>query len=460
MEKDFIQSSDLDFNNLMRLALVNGLRFIPEAGPFISGLVSLLWKEDSSQEDVWNTIKERVEALVDKKISTNNLEQLKLNLIGLKNVVDDYTLSASDKGSSKQYISEKFNIAIGQFESLEPFFMAKEDDPQLFIPLFTQFSNLYLGILREGAIFGTEWTWSEVDVKRTRQKLTSKIQEYSTYVEVEYQKGKLAITGQSLNYCLNWDREMILTVLDFKYYWQFFDKNLSKTDSFTIPKLTREIFSDIRGSNGGVPYYYGITLPNQKYGFVPDSNEHISKLEAYGWERLDGFKIWCGSKLITDRTDGGGSCTTNGWSGEVSKENPITKIHTEADDCVVSTTLIFKNGDTALIGGLDKNKSRNWKTDDSFDGHILSNVYIPHINKDSVGCIIYCFRLEDSFVNVELTGFDNQSDTDFEFIKKSHTQINEDPELPIPEAVAKPRGCFGQSLLILISGIVLFALWL
>src|SRR5215210_2889880 len=84
----------IDWNDAAKMAVVAGLKMIPEAGEFLGPLVDILWP--STKEDVWGEIKAQVETLVNQKIAAGVYQQVTEDLQGLKNQITLYRDEVKD----------------------------------------------------------------------------------------------------------------------------------------------------------------------------------------------------------------------------------------------------------------------------------------------------------------------------------------------------------------------------
>jgi hypothetical protein len=384
-------------NNLVREFILIGLTEIPEVGGLISGLTGILWP--ASQEDVWDGIENRVEQLIDRKLSGYEYQQVWEDLQGLNNAIDDYTTAVKDSQTDLSYISEKFNAAIAAFETAEPHFKS-EGSEVLLLPLFAQMVNLYLSLLRDGVIFGKKWGWSDRDVADIQTKLTTQINRSVKYANDWYQQGyqnlSLPNDGSNLRSRIfkiqnAYDREMTLSVLDSVFYWPYFDPTVNPPGG-TLPKLTREIYSDPQGTSS-IQEFFAFTTPPPK----------IDNISVWGWDRIDAVQVsyggvW-GNRMGDLPTDTSGGCNQppHGWNGQISAANPIVAVSGRSGDIINAMSFTFKDGrQTNECGG-------NYPGGDlfswSFEGHILSFIWIFGVSEyyKSADCVVYGFRYEDSY---------------------------------------------------------------
>ncbi len=275
---------NVDYNNAARVVVSTGFGQVPGVGFVLSALVNIFWP--SSHKDVWSEIKEKVEELIDEKISNLVYQQVQEDLEGLNNNMNEY-LWAVKKSQVPTYISEKYNVVLGDFLQQRPHFQSNGYQV-LLLPLFAQFANMHLSLLRDGILYGDSWGWTEEIQQHNRQQIISTIQSYVDYVEMTYSNGledtkKKAPNNEHhtepFNTINKYTREMTLTVLDFKNMWQYFNP-VEYPDPVEV-YLNREIYSDAVGTadNSGP-----INLPTPPI-------QPISKIEVWAWDRIDACQV-------------------------------------------------------------------------------------------------------------------------------------------------------------------------
>jgi hypothetical protein len=136
---------------------------------------------------VWSEITDQVEAFIDERISDLVYQQVQEDLEGLKNNLDEY-LWAVQNSQIQTYISEKYNVALGDFLQQLPHFQSKGYE-LLLLPLFAQFANMHLTLLRDGALYGNSWGWTEEIQQHTREQIVDTIGSYIEYTETIYNQG-------------------------------------------------------------------------------------------------------------------------------------------------------------------------------------------------------------------------------------------------------------------------------
>ena len=243
--------SSLDYNDSLRLLISKSLGKIPEVGTLLSAITSLLWLK--SKEDIWTDIKKEVEALIDEKLNKEIYSNVQESLNGIKSNLDyflNYLYRPSDESTAKELwlvLHSEFNDKQYHFQS--------HGHKILLLPLFVQFANLQLSLLRDGVIHGNSWGWSQYVQDINAKELKDKIAEYEKYVEdnVQWKINKIKKHTHRNDhnaepfYAANvYERNVTLNILDFKNMWKYFD-----TKEYPHPVeivLDREIYTNPHGT--------------------------------------------------------------------------------------------------------------------------------------------------------------------------------------------------------------------
>jgi hypothetical protein len=385
-------SEPVTFNNTVRSLVTYGLTEIPGVGWLLGALTDVLWPTNG--EDIWGMIKNQVEQLIDEKISELVYEQVQEDLVGLQNVIADYEQALKDSSGDPSYISEKYNVALGAFEVSQPHFEA-EGYEVLLLPLLAQMANLHLSLLRDGALHGTEWGWTEQDCADTQANLEKQIQGYTDWVNQWYPKGleQVKLPKSDPHHTAVWAaknsyiRGMTLGVLDLAFFWPSYDPK-TNPDGSNVPKDAREIYSDPIG-----------TADNSTFSVGPAPTDRITALQVWGWDRIDAVKVQTGGVWGPRMGDSSGGANTppHGWSGDISADNPVVEVDGKAGDILNSMVLKFKDGTTTneLGGNYGGGNPFTW----AFDGEVVSSFKIMGISDyyGSADCLVIGFRYEDSY---------------------------------------------------------------
>jgi len=396
----------MDYVNAIRKVVVKGLGMVPEVGGVLELLVDVLWEEPKQQKEVpWEAIRERFEKLIDDKLKEKTFNDTLLTLEGLKNVVNDYLIAVKDSTAESSFVSEKYNIALGEFDSHVPRFKQEGSEQYsiLLLPLFVQMANQHLALLRQGAFFGEAWGWKTSEVQKVKDQLNDTINDYKSWVEKCFKaeleevklRAKKELTPQKeWTYMNKYTRGMTLQVLDFAFYWTYFNKN-----NTTVPFPKRVIYSDPQGKTGdpfNVPGY----TPNP-YDSSISNTKRLSKLVIWGGQYIDAVQqAYEGGDLCPRMgNQNGGICDRpTGWDGESLQQNPIVQVDINSGLIVDSINIKLKNGENHHCGNKTSGAIKcNW----NYPNHILHEVYInkksPRKEFLTAESIVLGFRYEDSY---------------------------------------------------------------
>lgn len=383
-------------NDISRTIIISGLKQIPEVGDLLSSLCATLWPVKG--EDIWSEIKAQVEQLINQKISDLVYQQVSEDLVGLNNNVEEY-LWALKNSQVPTYISEKWNFLHGEFLQQLPHFQSSGYE-MLLLPLFAQFANLHLSLLRDGALFGKNWGWSDTEINHSKTLLTNQIKKYSDYVNTTWNtfyNQLISTTGSNkhktepFNTLNRYKRQITLTVLDYKESWPYFD--ITVWGENPEIKLTREIYSDPFGTSDDSLFVLS-TIPES----LP------KEITVWGWDRIDAIQLDYPEgkgpfgQSSTGRmgdAKGGSNQPPHGGQFNIEK-NPIVKVEVCSGSIINSLKLHFSDGtNSGLLGG-------NWTKDPGTNhivecsGHKLSSMKVMGWSHfyGSADCLVLGFKLD------------------------------------------------------------------
>lgn len=415
----------IDWNDDAKTIVSTALGLIPEGGEILSGLVDIFWP--SSGGDVWDQVKGQVDELITKELGNYDYNLVKGNLQGLKNVADDYTYAINHNGDIQKY----WNTLYTDFALYEPNFQQDGFEVRL-LPLFAQFANMYLSLLRDGVVNGVKWGIDTVTVQKAALDLakksdpdTSATGSYAKYVTD-------AINGYTTKYLQTiprddansepfkstnaFNRQMTLWVLGYMDTWPYY--NVTKypngavnPDGTAINLFNREIYSDPYGNT-----------------FTGNSPSTPIALPSPATQRPTSITVWSGSRIDAVQltyANGGGPGSIPGYSvtqtdrmGDqnggspntfnLSPENPIiqARVSYESHDYFignkqVSNTAVdsmfftFSDGSTTRKMGVKKTDDTSHDSGDI--GYLymaLSSIYIHGVSavyNNSADCIVFGF---------------------------------------------------------------------
>lgn len=212
----------VDWNNVALQAITLGLDEVPVIGSILSHLLAALWPGKS--QDVWGEIRQNVEQLVNQAITEDDYNQVQADLgavtdgtgSGLAGDLNNYVCSLDPNASNYNGMEPTmtWNAAEGAFTTAQPHFQPKGSE-LVFLPLFAQFANMHLSLLRDGVIKGYV---NEATLK-------TKLDEYGTYVDTQYKLGhdQRAGANKGFNYLNEYVSGMQVSVLRFRETWPYFD---------------------------------------------------------------------------------------------------------------------------------------------------------------------------------------------------------------------------------------------
>jgi delta endotoxin, N-terminal domain len=393
-----------DWNNAAEQSLAGALGLVPVAGPILSSLVYIFWPQG---EDIWAQIESQVEQLINQELSQYEQEQVTNNLQGLQNALNDY-LSALSTGDTVE-ISTQWIATDTIFDTYLPNFQSSSYQLML-LPLFAQFANMNLALLRDGVIAGAQWGWNTSYQSTIAQKLTDKIAAFTQYANNTYGP---ALTNVQQNtpvdnhacqpFCNvnQFVRQMTLTVLDFVQFWPYLD--VTKYPNPVTVLLTREIYSDPLGTCDNSGY---IKLPSPP-------TQPISQISVWAWDRIDAVQLTYpqgggpGGVTITPRMgdDNAGSNPPKppyGGTPNVTN-NPVVVATGVFGDIVNAIEFEFQDGSSVTYGGgAPGGKPSSY----SYTGEILSSIHINGVSQyyGSADCVVFGFQ----YPNGVVTGPDAQ----------------------------------------------------
>lgn len=388
-----------NYDALIRTAINAGIfrsleTFGPEGIPvglFLTDLLEALWPE--SKEDVWSEIKSQVEALINKKLDDFLYEQVSEDLQGLQNVAEDYLRAISD-GYHSEEIKSRWVALNELILNAKPHFETAGSE-FLLLPLFVQFVNLHISILRDMVAFGKTWGCTDAEVADYKQDLSKYIKEYTDYVNTQYANKLSTINpaGNShrtepFNSRNNFIRQSTLTILDFKDLWNYLDLNVYPTPPDEIV-LNREIYSDPYGTADDS----GISLPG--HPTIP-----ASRITIWGWDRVDAIQVDYptgggpnGSSSTGRMGDysGGSNQAPHGGSWEFNIDHYVSGAIVESGSILNGIKLKFSDGTTSNWCGGSGGTSYTVE----YDGHYVSSMKVMGVSNfyGSADCLVIGFKL-------------------------------------------------------------------
>ncbi len=275
---------DIDWNNAAETVIQTGLDEVPVAGGILSGLVGIFWP--SSEEDVWGSIKDRVSTMIDTKMASYAYTEIDAKLAGLKNLMDSYQ-SAISNGSSAAEIGEQWTNAESGFAQEYPSFKLSGYEYGL-LPLFSKMATMYLILLRDGVLHGSDWGFTQAFINGTNgvnDKLTSRITEFTDYTRSTLTSTFPSGTGR-IEKISSWVAKYNAAMAEsatYYHYWQYL-KNPTQNAVQDMLSPPQEYYLAVLGSGDSSNYYYADCF--EKYDF--NQRDEADKVKGL----ISQLKVW------------------------------------------------------------------------------------------------------------------------------------------------------------------------
>jgi hypothetical protein len=409
---------DFFWNNFCEVSLATFLGQVPGAGPVLNALVFILWPQQG--DDTWSDIKDNVEQLIGQEIEANDYATVQTNLQGLQNVLGDYAAALETVDYENIFVTFKtvdgdFDLYLPNFGYADPGGSSALDSTTqvLLAPLFAQFANLNLALLREGVLSLSSWGQPQAVIDSYSIKLTSKIANYTAYAQTVFQQGYETVghntkwspsTIQPFRSVNAYLRQMTLSLMDFAQAWPYLDPTAypyfdpTKSPNPLTVYLGREIFADPLGNcvpQGAV--YYG-PYSAGPINIAGPTTQPLYQVTVWGADRVDAFQC--------DYPPGGGpgGITSTGMdpsqTGDSAQEaqvfsvwvNPIIQVSGLSGDIINAGFFGFADGTTSpRLGG---NYQGGNPYSFAYQGEVLSSIHVNAYNQfyNSADSAVFGFR--------------------------------------------------------------------
>lgn len=375
---------NVDPNEAAKETVAMVLGEIPEVGVLLETLTKIFWP--AKDNDVWDQIEQKVEALIRRDLSELVYEQTQEDLTGLMNVLSDYTEYAQS-GHTPAQTSEHWTAAQEQFNASLPHFQAKGYEV-LLLPLWAQAANMHLGLLRDGVLFGRTWGWNDTDYNSALKSLQNAIKDCTAWAPRIFALGMADALGQagvSYHNCQpfrggnDYRQQMMPAVLDLAARWPCFDPTaypppVSPDDLY----LSREIYTDPVGTADDSGLFI---LPWQH------PTQPISQLTVWSGTLIDAIQVSYpaggGPDKVTQTARMGSPTGGSSNVVTVTAGNPVVAVRVWAGDVIQGLSFTFKDGSTsAHFGGTGGTRTDiSFYDQDKKTGQILSSIYINGTSK-------------------------------------------------------------------------------
>ncbi len=416
-----------DVINDVRSIILYGFSKIPYAGAFLAQLIGLFWPQNA--ESIWDQIKAQVEQLINKKIDEAIYVLVNGFLTGLGNNLKAFlqTVKLGDPVLMSQHFVACHNLFINEL----PQFQLKINDTQKqLLPLFVQFANLHLALLRTGVLNADKMNWSK-DVRTLYINITTQaIKDYTDYTNKIYQEIQDEADAHEIfdsNYVARFyfsnecRRRYQILVLDFSFLFPFYDPvrypNKVQLD------ISRVVYMGPIGSNYEAGEQVSINIPGRTESMLPPTSFSIY---SGGGQCGEGYAGGVVGYTVRYPGNHGPWKSSNYFEGKYqqgdgniyvecqSAHGPITSVKTwqhnpyPIDDGTISTEflysfqLVHKDGYCEpLAGGCFESRLPN--TTFTLPNHILVDICLESYseNAGAISCILLGFQLENMGHNID-----------------------------------------------------------
>ncbi|OTW84346.1 insecticidal delta-endotoxin Cry8Ea1 family protein (plasmid) [Bacillus cereus] len=246
--KDVIQ---VGINIVGRLLSFFGFPFSSQWVTVYTYLLNSLWPDD--ENSVWDAFMERVEELIDQKISEAVKGRALDDLTGLQYNYNLYVEALDEwlnrpNGARASLVSQRFNILDSLFTQFMPSFGSgpgSQNYATILLPVYAQAANLHLLLLKDADIYGARWGLNQTQIDQFHSRQQSLTQTYTNHCVTAYNDGLAELRGTTAESWFKYNqyrREMTLTAMDLVALFPYY--NLRQYPDGTNPQLTREVYTD------------------------------------------------------------------------------------------------------------------------------------------------------------------------------------------------------------------------
>lgn len=431
---------DVRFNNIARSVVSHGLKLVPGAGEVLAGVIVHLWPE---MDDVWDSIRQRTEKLIEAKINDNDFRRLSEMLRDLKSSFEDYlkvTNLASRGEMSKDEVKTHWITVAESLRSRVSSFMGTDHDQTqqtLMLPLFSRFSLLYFSHLREAIEYGADYGMSGGLLKKCKDDYKQKQKDFKAHIDklynafvtqtkqrsdkeknnkweeiYPYNAGRIWFTDgeKRWNDFAKTHNFFVLQGYNYVDLWEY----LRPGSELKYPVMSHEIYSPACGAFGTIPMEdhagnFGSAKQKKKAYQLPDLPRPAPKA------RVSKVKIWYGSWIDAIEVvyaDGSSSGRMGGKAGgglvELDATKPITRVKARgAVSCeewmpksYVYGIELDQGADSTKYCDRERAKPKNhypMDVDFSHEGMCLSSVFGRETKDYSHACFVFGFRYVNGY---------------------------------------------------------------
>jgi len=300
-----IEMTGTDFANKilnasLKFAVTKAIGAIPVVGSLLSSIAGAFWPGPDSPkqltpDEMFEAMKDRIEGLIDDKISANNLKVMRALLSGMGDVILEFQRRADTPEMQAEYFAGATSTVLNDLKQFSVEGMEVDS-----LPIYTSAYTAWLAMLREGLLAADSWNYSAAEKASIQKLLVSQIGVACDYVDKWYAKGvadreatvkSKKLTGSAaFNHVNDFKREYTLLVLDYRQAWPYF--NIEGAKHLAPLHYTRTLYGPARG----VKRTEEINLPAPAVGPIEkvtmwtwemgDHKNFESKIKAYGLKQL------------------------------------------------------------------------------------------------------------------------------------------------------------------------------
>jgi hypothetical protein len=177
---------EFDWNGILKDSIINGVKFIPKIGPYLSLIMKLFWRD--SQTDIWKTIVEHLKAYVEERIITTirgillgEIAQLQGKIASVEAAFTDHpgTVEARELYMSVNVILDSIHLKFTTFEHGHNYQI---------LPLYSTTVMLQLMYWTMGIERKNEIGLSDHQVKEIQHNIDTLVEHAEKYITAMYEK--------------------------------------------------------------------------------------------------------------------------------------------------------------------------------------------------------------------------------------------------------------------------------
>ena len=304
---------DVDPLSILPVFIKFGLSKIPAVGLLISGLFGFFW-DMATATDIWDQIKDKVEAAIHSAIEAAVYSLLKAKLEGIGNVVKLYLKAIENDDSENirnQFTASNTYItgAISEFQN--------PDHEWSFLPLFVLVATFHLTLLRDAALFGLSWGVAPKVAESYMTDASEKVDKYIAYVDRIYNL-KAAEAESSFHPTRNDNNHRVAHwnhVQDFYNGFQLAVKDISEYFPY---------FDPIKYPRGDENLRFSDEITSRAWGTADDWDATCNKYGSYVSPRKTDPIANITSVYVEQTNTGGVICSVNFPSTEEGYLNQVS----------------------------------------------------------------------------------------------------------------------------------------